>query len=77
MLTPNDFPDLAEVERRLVDFERRYEQAAKPFEWKFTRRSGQAALAAQGALDRSLTYLVELMILTTKSLGATLPQNPS
>ncbi len=32
------FRDLGEVERRLFDFERRYEQAAKPFEWKFTRR---------------------------------------
>ena len=38
MLTPNDFADLAEVERRLLDFERRYEIAAKPFEWKFSRR---------------------------------------
>jgi hypothetical protein len=38
VLTPNDFRDLAEVERRLVDFERRYEQAAKRFEWKFTRQ---------------------------------------
>jgi DDE superfamily endonuclease len=36
-LTPNDFTDLAAVERRLLAFERRYEQAAKPFEWKFTR----------------------------------------
>ncbi len=38
VLTPNDFPDLAIVERRLGDFERLYERAAKPFEWKFTRR---------------------------------------
>jgi hypothetical protein len=36
-LTPNDFADLAEVEQRLLDFERRYETAAQPFEWKFTR----------------------------------------
>ena len=36
-LTPNDFTDLAAVRRRLLAFERRYEQAAKPFEWKFTR----------------------------------------
>jgi hypothetical protein len=36
-LTPNDFTDLAAVQRRLLAFERRYEQAAKPFEWKFTR----------------------------------------
>ena len=38
VLTPNDFHDLDQVEHRLLDFERRYEHAAKPFEWKFTRR---------------------------------------
>lgn len=37
VLTPNDFADLDEVEGRLLAFERRYEQTAKPFEWKFTR----------------------------------------
>ena len=37
VLTPNDFADLAEVEARLLAFERRYEQTATPFEWKFTR----------------------------------------
>jgi len=37
VLTPNDFTDLAEVESRLAAFERRYEQTAEPFEWKFTR----------------------------------------
>jgi hypothetical protein len=66
LLTPNDFPDLAEVERRLIDFERRYEQVAQPFEWKFTPSgSRQPASPAQGALGRGLTYVVELMILST------------
>ena len=37
VLTPNDFTDLAEVESRLLAFERRYEQTAEPFEWNFTR----------------------------------------
>lgn len=37
VLTPNDFGDLAEVESRLAAFERRYEQTAVPFEWRFTR----------------------------------------
>ena len=37
VLTPNDFTSLAEVQERLLAFERRYEQAAAPFEWKFTR----------------------------------------
>jgi hypothetical protein len=37
VLTPNDFVDLADVQSRLLAFERRYEQAALPFEWKYTR----------------------------------------
>jgi DDE superfamily endonuclease len=37
VLTPNDFTHLANVEARLLAFERRYEQTAAPFEWKFTR----------------------------------------
>ena len=37
VLTPNDFADLGDVESRLLAFERRYEQTASPFEWRFTR----------------------------------------
>jgi hypothetical protein len=37
VLTPNDFTDLAEVEHRLLAFQRRYEQTAAPFDWRFTR----------------------------------------
>ena len=37
VLTPNDFADLGEIEERLLAFERRYEQSAAPFEWKFAR----------------------------------------
>ena len=37
VLTPNDFRSLAEVEERLLRFQERYEQAAKPFQWTFTR----------------------------------------
>jgi DDE superfamily endonuclease len=36
VLTPNDFTDLAEVEQRLLAFQRRYEQTAVPFDWRFT-----------------------------------------
>jgi DDE superfamily endonuclease len=36
-LTPNDFPSLAAVQERLLAFQRRYEQAATPFQWRFTR----------------------------------------
>jgi hypothetical protein len=38
VLDPNDFADLDELQQRLFDFERLYQQAAKPFEWKFTRQ---------------------------------------
>lgn len=39
VLTPNDFPSLAAVAERLAQFERHYEQVARPFEWRFTRRN--------------------------------------
>jgi len=37
VVSPNDFTDLVEVEQRLTDFEARYNQTARPFQWKFTR----------------------------------------
>ena len=45
VLTPNDFRSLADVEQRLVAFQRHYEQTANPFHWTFTRRDLQALLA--------------------------------
>ena len=36
VLTPNDFTDLGEVAQRLLGFQRRYEQTAVPFDWRFT-----------------------------------------
>jgi transposase len=36
VLSPNDFQDVDEVAERLAAFETRYNQAAKPFKWKFT-----------------------------------------
>jgi hypothetical protein len=38
VLQPNNFADLDALEQTLLAFGRRYEQIAKPFEWKFTRR---------------------------------------
>lgn len=38
VLTPNDFKSLADVEHRLLAFQRHYEALARPFEWTFTRR---------------------------------------
>jgi hypothetical protein len=37
VLTPNDFTDLAALEQRLLGFQRRYQQTAVPFDWRFTR----------------------------------------
>lgn len=38
VLTPNDFPNLAAVAERLLEFQSYYASIAKPFEWKFTRQ---------------------------------------
>ena len=37
-LTPNDFSSLAALEERILSFQKYYEEIAKPFEWKFTRK---------------------------------------
>ena len=37
VLIPNDLTDPAEVEQRLLGFQRRYEQTAVPFAWRYTR----------------------------------------
>ena len=44
VLTPNDFLDLVEVQRRLLAFQRRYEQTAVPFVWRFTKTDLDALL---------------------------------
>ena len=37
VLTPNDFSSLADVDDRLLRFQDRYQDVAKPFQWTFTR----------------------------------------
>src|ERR1700719_3352982 len=37
VLTPNDFSSLLELEQRLLAFQDYYQQAARPFQWTFTR----------------------------------------
>jgi hypothetical protein len=37
VVTPNDFTSLRELEERLLAFQVRYEQTAKPFQWAFSR----------------------------------------
>jgi hypothetical protein len=43
-LTPNDFQSLEELRERILGFQSFYEQIAKPFEWRFTRRDLTALL---------------------------------
>ena len=50
VLSPNDFDDLEVVIERLAAFETRYNQAAKPFKWKFTTTTDLADLMDR--LDR-------------------------
>ena len=38
VLTPNQFDNLDAVAERLLDFQTRYVEFARPFEWKFTRQ---------------------------------------
>lgn len=45
VLQPNNFSDLDALEQTLLAFGRRYEQIAKPFEWKFTREKLDKVLA--------------------------------
>jgi DDE superfamily endonuclease len=49
VLTPNDFPDLAAVEQRLLAFEALYNDTARPFNWRFTRADLTARLAQLAA----------------------------
>lgn len=44
-LQPNDFADLEVLEQHLLAFGRRYEQIAKPFQWKLTRQDLHQLLA--------------------------------
>jgi hypothetical protein len=45
VLAPNDFTDLDQVQDRLTAFEHRYNQTARPFNWKFTQADLQNLLA--------------------------------
>ena len=44
VLTPNDFLSLAQLEQRLLDFQKHYQQTASPFQWTFTRKDLNALL---------------------------------
>ena len=44
LLTPSDFQSLADLKRNVMAFQARYQRAAKPFKWSFTRRDLNALL---------------------------------
>jgi DDE superfamily endonuclease len=52
VLTPNDFNSLTALEERLLDFQVHYQSAARPFQWRFTRRDLDSLLN-RIARDRS------------------------
>ena len=37
VLSPNDFASVDLLAKTIIEFQKRYERTAKPFEWKFTR----------------------------------------
>jgi hypothetical protein len=45
VLTPNDFSSLPELQQRLLAFQDYYQQAARPFQWTFTRADLRQLLA--------------------------------
>ncbi len=60
VITPNDFADLDVLAERLLAFQERYEQAAKPFAWKFTRQD----------LDRLLVRLAQHQPISSSPVAA-------
>ncbi len=56
VLTPNDFASLDEVAERLLAFQRRYEEIATPFEWKFTRDDLARLMRRLSATEAHLTH---------------------
>ncbi len=54
VLRPNDFDSLEDLQDRLLRFQDYYQVAARPFEWKFTRRDLRALLARVRAHEQNL-----------------------
>jgi transposase len=38
VLTPNDSRNLEDLQKRVLNFQRRYQRIAKPFKWRFSRQ---------------------------------------
>jgi hypothetical protein len=78
VLTPNDFPNLDAVEERLMNFQIRYQNVARPFNWKFTRKNLQDKIklvsetvikqfepsASQGLLNQKQLHQDQNMVAT-------------
>ena len=54
VLRPNDSPSLADLENQILRFQDYYQIAAKPFEWKFTRRDLRALLVRVRTHEQNL-----------------------
>jgi len=52
LLTPDDFEGLDELAEQILAFEKRYNTAARPFDWKFTRTDLNQLLARIKQHDR-------------------------
>jgi DDE superfamily endonuclease len=48
-LTPNDFLSLAQLEQRLLNFQKHYQRTASPFQWTFTRKDLNTLLSKLSA----------------------------
>lgn len=55
VLTPNDFASLDHVAERLLAFQSRYEEIAKPFEWRFTRQDLATLMQRLSAAEAQLS----------------------
>ena len=53
ILTPSDFESPAAGKKRILQFQEYYEEAAKPFQWKFTRRDLDTLLKKLEAVEHS------------------------
>ena len=53
VLSPNDFNSLTALENRLLAFQDHYQSAAKPFQWRFTRRDLASLLEKLAAHPRA------------------------
>ena len=52
LLTPDDFEDLDELAAQILAFQKHYNAAARPFDWKFTRADLNRLLARIRQHDR-------------------------